>query len=108
MIKKALWNGKTLSIAGRATLISASLSNTFIYHMSMYLLPKTTTEKLDKQRRTFFWQGGAQKRKYHLVHWGIINKNKEYGGLGLKDIRTMNLSLLCKWWWKIESEEGLW
>ena len=97
MIKKALWNGKTLSIAGRATLISASLSNTFIYHMSMYLLPKTTTEKLDKHRRTFFWQGGAQKRKYHLVHWGIINKNKEYGGLGLKDIRTMNVSLLCKW-----------
>ena len=97
MIKKALWNGKTLSIAGRATLISASLSNTFIYHMSMYLLPKTTTEKLDKHRRTFFWQGGAQKRKYHLVRWGTINKSKKYGGLGLKYIRTMNVSLLCKW-----------
>jgi hypothetical protein len=20
----------------------------------------------------------------------------------------MNVSLLCKWWWKIENEEGLW
>jgi len=76
--------------------------------MSMYLLPKTTTEKLDKHRRTFFWQGGAQKRKYHLVRWGTINKSKKYGGLGLKYIRTMNVSLLCKWWWKIEFEEGLW
>jgi hypothetical protein len=20
----------------------------------------------------------------------------------------MNLSLLCKWWWKLEKEEGIW
>jgi hypothetical protein len=20
----------------------------------------------------------------------------------------MNISLLCKWWWKLENEEGLW
>ena len=29
-------------------------------------------------------------------------------GLGIKDIRKMNLSLLCKWLWKIDSESGLW
>jgi len=42
------------------------------------------------------------------VRWSIINKSKKFGGLGIKDIRTMNLSLLCKWWWKAEFEEGLW
>ena len=52
--KLEIWKGKSLSIAGRTTLINSSLSSTFIYHMSMYLLPKSTTEKLDKQRRTFF------------------------------------------------------
>ena len=65
--KLAVWKGKSLSIAGRTTLIDSSLSNSFIYHMSLYLLPKTTTDSLDKQRRTFFWQGGGQKKKYHLV-----------------------------------------
>lgn len=30
------------------------------------------------------------------------------GGLGIKDLRRMNLSLLCKWWWRLEKEEGLW
>ena len=76
--------------------------------MSMYLLPKTTTDKLDQQRRTFFWQGGGHKRKYHLVKWDIINKNKKFGGLGIKNIKLMNISLLCKWWWKLETGKGLW
>lgn len=30
------------------------------------------------------------------------------GGLGVKDLRKMNLSLLCKWWWKIETGQDLW
>ena len=74
----------------------------------MYLLPKLIHEKLDKQRRTFFWQGGGQKKKYHLLRWDIINKSKTYGGLGIKNIHKMNVSLLCKWWWKLEAENGIW
>ena len=62
--------------------------------MSMYLLPKTTTEILDKQRRTFFWQGNGSKKKYHLIQWKVICKSKHKGGLGIKDIRKMNISLL--------------
>ena len=53
-----VWKGGNLSIAGRTTLISSSLNNSPIYHMSVYLLPMTTVKKLDQIRRTFFWQGG--------------------------------------------------
>jgi hypothetical protein len=60
----------------------------------MYLLPKTVTDKLDKQRRTFFWQGNGLKRKYHLVKWETICQSKEKGGLGIKGIRRMNIGLL--------------
>jgi len=42
--KLSSWKGSSLSIAGRLTLINSSLSSTFIYHMSMYQLPKTITE----------------------------------------------------------------
>jgi hypothetical protein len=35
-------------------------------------------------------------------------QTQKKGGLGIKDLRKMNLSLLCKWWWKLEHEEGLW
>jgi hypothetical protein len=74
----------------------------------MYFLPETITERLDKQRRIFFWQGGSTKRKYRLLKWAVICKSKKKGGLGIKDIRKMNISLLCKWWWKLENEDGMW
>ena len=38
----------------------------------------------------------------------MINKSKKHGGLGIKNIHKMNISLLCKWWRKLEVEEGLW
>jgi hypothetical protein len=37
-----VWKGSALSIARRSTLISLGLNNSPIYHMSVYLLPKTT------------------------------------------------------------------
>lgn len=55
--KLDVWKGGTMSIAGRSTLISSSLNNTPIYHMSIYLLPKTTVKNLDKIRRTFLARG---------------------------------------------------
>lgn len=69
-----------MSIAGRTTMINASLSNAPLYHMSVYLLPKPTINAMDKIRRTFFWQGGGFKKKYHLIRWKYIyvrGKRKE-------------------------------
>ena len=97
-----------MSIAGRSTLICSCLNNSPIYQMSVYMCPKTISEKIDKIRRTFFWQGGGTKKKYHLVKWVNITKPKDKGGLGIKDLRTMNISLLCKWWWKAENGTGIW
>jgi hypothetical protein len=30
------------------------------------------------------------------------------GGLGIKNLWKMNVSLLCKWWWYLENSSGLW
>ena len=76
--------------------------------MSLYLFPKTIVAILEKQRRKFFWQGGGTKKKYHLVAWKTICLSKTRGGLGIKDITKRNISLLCKWWWKLETKSGLW
>jgi hypothetical protein len=62
------------------------------------MLPKTVIKKIDSTRKKFFWQGGAAKRKYHLVKWILVTKPKKKGGPGVKDLRKMNISLLCKWW----------
>lgn len=51
---------------------------------------------------------GGTKKKYHLLKWTKICKSKKKGGSGIKDIRKMNVSLLCKWWWKLDTEDGIW
>jgi hypothetical protein len=101
------WQGNSLPIAGRTTLINSSLINSTIYHMSMFLLSKIVIKRMDKGMRKFFWRGGSLKKQYHLVKWSKICKSKKKGGLGIKNLRKMNMSLLCKWWWALEREEGL-
>jgi hypothetical protein len=66
--KLDVWKGGTMSIDGRSTLISTSLNNTPIYHMSIYLLPKTIVKALDKIRRTFFGKVVEQKQNIILLN----------------------------------------
>ena len=61
--KLDIWKGGAMSIAGRKTLIDSSLSNAPIYQMSIYLLPKTIVNLLDKTRRSFFLARGRYKEK---------------------------------------------
>jgi hypothetical protein len=37
-----------------------------------------------------------------------VCKDKKKGGWGIKNLRKINISLLCKWWWYLENEEGQW
>ncbi|WVZ82085.1 hypothetical protein U9M48_029388 [Paspalum notatum var. saurae] len=102
------WKSGSLSMAGRITLRNACLTSVPIYHMSMYLLHKTVIERIDRNRRKFLWQGEVEKKKYHLIKWDEVCMDKAQGGLGIKNLENLNISLLCKWWWEFENEEGLW
>jgi hypothetical protein len=74
----------------------------------MYLLPLTNVESLTKIIRKFFWEGNSEKKKYYLVKWDVVCKPRKKGGLGIKNLQLFNQCLLCKWWWKLEEEDGLW
>lgn len=49
---------------------------------------------------------GKEGAKGNIIwsNWQLENK----GGLGVKDLRKMNISMLCRWWWKLEMGERLW
>lgn len=102
------WIGNAASMGGRHTLLDSVVTQLSLYHMSMWLMNKTFIEKLDKHRRRFFWQGCNKKRRYYLVKWSKICRSKNKGGLGIIDLRKQNISLMVKWWWKLERQNGLW
>lgn len=74
----------------------------------MFLLTNTFIERLDKHRHRFFWQGGSGKKRYHLVKWSRVCISKCKGGLVVKELRQQNISLLVKWSWKLDTQDGLW
>ena len=42
------------------------------------------------------------------MKWDTCCLPKDVGGLGIINLEMMNIALLAKWFWKMETEEGLW
>lgn len=106
--KMSGWKGSLLSMGDRLILVETCLSNAPSYMMSLLRIPKGVKKKLDFFRARLLWQEDKGKKKYHLVNWDEICQPKDQGGLGVTDLDVKNISLLCKWLWKLENEEGDW
>jgi hypothetical protein len=52
-------------------------------------------------QREFLWGGVNGGRKISWVKWSVVCLEKSKGGLGVRDIRLVNLSLLAKWRWRL-------
>jgi hypothetical protein len=59
------------------------LSNTLIYHMFMFFIPKTNVKRLDKLKRIFFWQGDQLKRsviwpgRLHMIGYVKLEEKQQ-------------------------------
>jgi hypothetical protein len=40
------------------------------------------------------------------VKWKVVCKEKKKGGLGVRDLEVVNISILLKWRWRLVSIEG--
>ena len=107
--KLATWRGSLLSIAGRLTLIKASISSLPIYYLSLFRAPKGVLDKINKLQRQFLWSGGSKKSYMALAAWDLLELPKILGGLGCGNLFHRNLSLLFKWIWRFLHEpQALW
>jgi hypothetical protein len=52
----------------------------------------------------------STKKKFALASWKWVCMSKQLGGLEVMDLHIMNISLLLKWWWKLENPQynSLW
>jgi hypothetical protein len=60
-----------------------------------------------KKGRSFFGKVEGIKRNIILLD-GIKSVLAKKGGLGIKNLRLLNICLMCQWWWKLEKEKGIW
>nr|KYP32892.1 Putative ribonuclease H protein At1g65750 family [Cajanus cajan] len=95
----AAWKLKLLNRAGKLCLIKSVVSSLLVYSMQVNWLPKGLCSDLEKSMRRFLW---ANKDRFQaLVGWDLVTTDKGVGGLGIKDLRLMNLALLGKLIWSM-------
>ena len=80
-----------------------------LFFMSLFKLLLVVAEKLVQLQRNFLWEWGSDGRKIAWVSWKKVCEPRDYGGLGVIDLRKFNLALLGKWIWRLGTDKGgLW
>ncbi|KAL5188121.1 putative ribonuclease H protein [Glycine soja] len=64
-------------------------------------VPNKVLDKLVSLQCRFLWGGGMEQKKIMWVKWDTVCLPKEKGGLGIRDIKNFNLTLLGKWRWNL-------
>eukprot|EP00253_Pinus_taeda_P009631 PITA_09631 len=107
--KVANWAFRVLNIAGRIVLAKSVLQAIPIYPLSIMAAPVGVCAKIRKIIQKFIWSGSDQKKKWALVSWSQLTERKEKGGLGLRDLETLNRVLGAKLWWRwLSGGNDLW
>jgi hypothetical protein len=105
----ASWKNKYVSLGGRVVLLNSVLAVIPIFYLSLFRMPVGVWKNLVRLQRRFLWGGAAGNSKINWVRWQDVCRSKREGGLGVKDLRIMNISLLTKWKWRLLTEgESIW
>ena len=102
-------NPNIYPLGGRVTLINFVLDSLPTYVMSLFSIPGKVVKAIESLRRNFLWQGNKIEKSYNLVKWMVVQQCKRYGGLGVRNLKVHNNSLLTKWLWRYNLEDqALW
>ncbi|XP_026384293.1 uncharacterized protein LOC113279856 [Papaver somniferum] len=83
----------TLNQASRSTLIKSVLNSLPSYQMGCFKIPTTLIDKLESLQMNFWWSHRA-KKGIKFIAWDNINKSKDLGGLGFRNLETFNVALI--------------
>lgn len=106
--KASGWAGRLLSFQRRVTLASSILSSILIHNLAVYKWHIACIKEVQRIIKNFIWSGNLSKRKLVVVQWKRVTTPIKEGGLGIRNLRGMNLALLikhCEW---ILSESNDW
>ena len=98
--KLPAWQARLLYRVGRLELVKTTLASMPIHAMMAMDLPVKTIEAANKICRGILWKGRRDVHGGHcLVAWDKVCSPKEFGGLGVPNLRLLNISLRARWPW---------
>ncbi|KAM6583826.1 hypothetical protein CsatB_010828 [Cannabis sativa] len=103
-VKKRLqsWEGKFLSKGGKEVLIKSVVQALPSYAMNVFLLPLEISNDIERAMCKFWWKSSQDENKgIHWMAWDKLCLHKRGGGMGFRNLRDFNLSLLGKQGWRM-------
>ncbi|GKB23009.1 hypothetical protein Tco_0862410 [Tanacetum coccineum] len=100
-IRLSNWKNKAFSFARMLQLINSVVSSLQVYWSSVFILPKSVTNDIEKLMRGFIWAHGDSIKGKAKVKWKDVCSLKVQGGLA-------GLSLSCKIADIVINEEWKW
>jgi len=94
-----------LSRGGRLTLLKSTLCSLPIYFMSLFIIPASIANTVEKIIRDFLWNCNDNGNGLHWLQWNEVCRLKKEGGLGIRPLRDMNDALKTKWLWRFAKED---
>lgn len=103
------WAVKTLSFAGKITLVTSGVYGMVNFWSSVFSLPKSFYQKVDSMCSGFLWKNSTSSAAGARVSWESICKPKKEGGLGIRRLDEFQKVFELKRVWNFFSESGsLW
>ncbi|XP_024315682.1 uncharacterized protein LOC112271026 [Brachypodium distachyon] len=94
------WSAPMLTLGGWLTLVRSTLLAMPVYAMMFLDLPMKTIAGIEKICRGFLWKGRKDVRGGHcLVAWKDVCCLREIVGLGIPNLKLLNLALRTRWGW---------
>lgn len=95
-MKLSAWKIHNVSLNGRATLVQDTLTAIPTYSMQAEWLLQAICKSIDKAAKGCLWNSVNEGHGTHLVSQDKVTMQKRCGGLGIRDARMNNVSLLGK------------
>lgn len=98
-----------MSLGGRIVLLNSVLNSIPILFLSFFRIPAKVLRMVIRIQREFLWGGVGGAWKICWVSWKKVCQPRSMGGLGVRDVNLVNISLLAKWKWRfIQADLPLW
>ncbi|GAU18647.1 hypothetical protein TSUD_124800 [Trifolium subterraneum] len=97
-----IYLGRALSKAGKEVMIKYVLQAIPSYVMSLFILPSSLIDDIEKMLNAFWWGGGSHNNKgIHWLAWDKLACPKAKDGLGFHKFEAFNMAMVAKQAWNI-------
>lgn len=106
--KLSSWQSNFFSSGGKEVLIKAVAKAMPVYAMSVFKIPQTLCDDIEKAIARFWWGSAGAKRRIDWARWDTLCHAKKKEEMGFRDLSCFNQALAAKQGWRIlHSPESL-